>query len=88
MKIGECGTPQKNSPPKRGEKAATARKVTKLQIFDGVHNTDLLIDAIRQKDRSYIRGALQWLERHPPNPIIVIFLKKAYSHFGFGSLSR
>ncbi len=88
MKIGECGTLQKNSPPKRGEKAATARKITKLQIFAEVHNTDLLIDAIRRKDRSYIRGAHQWLSKHPPNPLIANFLKRVYSEFGFGFLSR
>ncbi len=76
---------QKNSPPKRGEKAATACKATKIQIFAGVHNTDLLIDAIRRKDRSYIKGALQWLEKNPPNPLIVSFLKRVRLHFGFGS---
>lgn len=88
MKTGKCGTQQKNSPPKRGEMAATASRNTKIQIFAGVHNTDLLIDALRAKDRSYIRGAMQWLEKHPPNPLIVKFLRTAYSHFGFGSLSR
>lgn len=88
MKTGKCGTRQKNSPPKRGEKAASANKATKLQIFRGVHNTDLLVDAIRRKDRSYIRGALQWLEKHPPNPLIVSFLRKVYLEFGFGSSPR
>lgn len=88
-KIGRCGALQKNSPPKRGEKAATANETnipSKIQIFRGVHNTDLLIDAIRRKDRSYIRGAHQWLSRHPPNALIVNFLKKVYSQFGFGFL--
>lgn len=88
MKTGRCGGQQKNSPPKRGERAATPVKITKIQIFRGVHNTELLIDALRRQDRSYIRGSLQWLERHPPNKFIVEFLKKAYAHFGYGSFSR
>lgn len=88
MKTGKCGMQRKSSPPKRGEMAATANKTTKIQIFDGVHNTDLLIDALRRKDRSYIKGAIQWLERHPPNIFIVEFLKKACSHFGSGHLPQ
>lgn len=62
--------------------------MTKEQIFKDVGNADLLIDALRRKDKSYLRGAIKWLKKHPPNPLIVIFLQKAYLHFGFGSLSR
>jgi hypothetical protein len=31
--------------------------------------------------RSYIRGALQWLERKPPNPYIVPLLKRAMERY-------
>lgn len=90
MKIGRCGKLRKNSPPKRGEKAALTMEkdvITKVQIFAGVYNAQLLIAALRRKDQSYIRGALQWLIRKPPNPHIVNFLRAAYFHFRSGSLS-
>ena len=55
----------------------------RVDPFKGVVNPNTLKDMIRKavggdaKARSYCRGALQYLERKPPNPFIVKVLKKA-----------
>lgn len=42
-------------------------------------NPDELIDAIKRKDASYLRGAIQWYERKKGSETLVGFLKKALS---------
>lgn len=55
----------------------------RVDPFKGVVNPDTLKDAMRKmvsgdaKSKSYCRGALQYLERKPPNPFIVKVLRKA-----------
>lgn len=56
---------------------------SRVDPFKGVVNPDILKENIRKmcdgdnNARSYCRGALQFLERKPPNPFIVKVLKKA-----------
>lgn len=65
----------------------TAMKVSRVQLFEGVHNPDLVVAAVRnlqEGDRdaeSYLRGSIQFLERKPPNPFIVPLLRKALHEF-------
>jgi hypothetical protein len=69
---------KKAAPEGAAKRQTTAMKAkTRIDPMKGVVNPDLLIDAIRRRDYSYVRGALQWLERNPPNPFVVKFLKKA-----------
>ena len=59
-------------------KRAELRK--KLQRLIGADaNPDELIDAIKRKDASYLRGAIQWYERKNGSEILVKFLRKALS---------
>ena len=50
---------------------------SKKDPMKGVVKPAELVTAIRQANVSYMRGALQYLERKPPNPFIVPVLKKA-----------
>jgi len=47
----------------------------------GVVKPDELVEAIKKRDSSYVRGALQWLREHPPNKHIVPLLEKALERF-------
>ena len=55
----------------------------RVDPFKGVVNPGILKENIRKmmdgddRARSYCRGALQFLERKPPNPHIVKVLKRA-----------
>ncbi len=51
------------------------------EVMKGVVKPDELIAALRKADVSYVRGALQFLERKPPNPFVVPILKKALERF-------
>ncbi len=66
---GKCGNKQGNSPVKS--------KLTVAQLFEGVSDSDRIVDALRRGDKSFIRGVIQWYERHPKNPLLVPFLKRA-----------
>ena len=66
---GKCGNKRGNSPMKS--------KITIDQLFEGVSNSDKIVDALRRRDKSFIRGVIQWYERHPKNPFLVPFLRKA-----------
>lgn len=56
---------------------------SRVDPFKGVVNPDILKTEMKKmvagdaKSRSYCRGALNYLERKPPNPFIVKVLKKA-----------
>ena len=56
---------------------------SKIDPMKGVVNADILKQELRNmvdgkpNARSYVRGALNYLERKPPNPFIVKVLKKA-----------
>lgn len=56
---------------------------SKIDPFAGVVKADVLKEHIRglingkRESFSYIRGSLQYLERHPPNKYIVPLLKRA-----------
>lgn len=56
---------------------------SRVDPFKGVVNPDALRDQIRKmvagnaSAKSYCRGALNYLERKPPNPFIVEVLRKA-----------
>ncbi len=52
-------------------------KLKKLISADA--NPTALVDAVKRKDASYIRGALQWYERQGGKTLLVDFLKKAYA---------
>lgn len=74
---------KKGPNPKKGAKRQTTAMKAKNRIdpWRGVVNPDLLIAAIKRRDYSYVRGALNYLQgtkkRKPPNPYIVPFLTKA-----------
>lgn len=56
---------------------------SRVDPFKGVVNPDALRDQMRKmvagnaNAKSYCRGALNYLERKPPNPFIVEVLRKA-----------
>lgn len=54
---------------------------TRKDPLKGVHQPELLLERIKARDYSYVRGSLQVLERKPPNPYIVPVLKKALEKF-------
>lgn len=64
---------------------------SKIDPFAGVRKGDVLKVHIRQmcggldRSRSYCRGALQFLERHPPNKYIVPLLRKAMQKARYGA---
>ncbi len=66
---GKCGNKQGNSPVKA--------KITIAQLFEGVNDSDRIVDALRRGDKSFIKGVIQVYERHPRNPLLVPFLKRA-----------
>jgi hypothetical protein len=41
-------------------------------------NPEKLAAAIKRRDKSYIRGALQWYERKQPKSCLTMFLKQLY----------
>jgi hypothetical protein len=41
-------------------------------------NPEKLVAAIQRRDKSYIRGALQWYERKQPKGCLTTFLKQVY----------
>jgi hypothetical protein len=63
-------------------------KVSRVQLFRGVHNPESLIEQIRAyaagdgNAGSYLRGSLQYLERFPPNKLIAPLLRKTLNEFG------
>ncbi len=65
----------------------TAMKTSRVQLFKGVHNPELVIEAIRNLRNgdmnagSYLRGSIQYLERFPPNPLVVPLLRRALHEF-------
>lgn len=65
--------------------AATREK--KIDPFKGVVNPDSLRDEMRKMAagdwdaKSYVRGALKYLEKHPPNKYIVPLLRKAMERY-------
>lgn|GEM_PF-3552262 len=66
---GKCGNKQGRSPVKP--------RITVAQLFENVNDSDKIIDALRRKDKSFIRGVIQCYERYPKNPFLVPFLKRA-----------
>ena len=52
-------------------------RITVAQLFENVNDSDKIIDALRRKDKSFIRGVIQCYERYPKNPFLVPFLKRA-----------
>lgn len=58
-----------------------------INPLTGVVKPEILTVHIKQccdgmdRSRSYVRGAVQYLERKPPNPFIVPLLKKALQRF-------
>ena len=64
-------------------KQTTAMKEAqpKIDPFKGVVKSDVLIERMKARDTSYVRGALQWLAKHPPNPYIVPLLRAALEKF-------
>lgn len=61
--------------------------MTKIDPMKGVVKPEILATHIRQcvggdtNSRSYLRGAIQYLERKPPNPFVVPLLKKALEQY-------
>lgn len=59
-----------------------------LAAMKGVHNPEKLAEQIRAcvtgnyDARGYLNGAIQVLERNPPNNIIVPLLRRARDEFG------
>lgn len=57
---------------------------SRVDPFKGVVNPEILREQMKKmvegdsKARSYCRGALNYLERKPPNPLIVDVLKRAF----------
>ena len=55
--------------------------------MQGVYNPESLVEQLRKlkagdsNARSYIKGSLQWLEKHPPNKHVVPFLKAVLEKF-------
>ncbi|KKN27007.1 hypothetical protein LCGC14_0868880 [marine sediment metagenome] len=66
---GKCGNKQGRSPVKS--------RVTVAQLFENVNDSDRIVDALRRGDKAFIKGVIQWYERHPKNPFLVPFLKRA-----------
>ena len=66
---GKCGNKRGRSPVKS--------RVTIVQLFEGVNDSDKIVDALRRGDKSFIKGVIQVYERHPKNPFLVPFLKRA-----------
>lgn len=60
---------------------------SKVDAFKGVVKPDVLKEHMKNcvkgddKSRSYVRGALQFLERKSPNPFIVPLLKKTLEKY-------
>ncbi|MCB7128928.1 MAG: hypothetical protein J3T61_05260 [Candidatus Brocadiales bacterium] len=68
--------------------AATAKKDAIVQVFEGVSNKEEIIDAMRRRDRSYIKGVIQCYERYPVNPFLVKFLRKVLQSLPYGASLR
>ncbi len=66
---GKCGNVRGNSPVKS--------KPTIAQLFENINDSDRIVDALRRGDKSFIKGVIQVYERHPKNPLLVPFLKRA-----------
>lgn len=60
-----------------GQTAATADKRSIVQVFEGISKPEQIIDGLRRRDASYIKGVIQHYERFPINPLLVEFLRKA-----------
>lgn len=58
-----------------------------IDPFEGVLKPDVLREELRKLSKgdwdakSYIRGSLKYLEKHPPNKYIVPLLKKAMERY-------
>lgn len=61
--------------------------MSKIDPMEGVVKADVLSESLRSlrnrehNARSYVRGALQYLQRKPPNPYIVPLLRFALEKF-------
>lgn len=78
----------KKAPANGGKRLqTTAMKGNRIDPLTGVVKPEILAVHIRQcvagniNSRNYVRGAVQFLERKPPNPFIVPLLKKAMQRF-------
>lgn len=78
----------KKAPSKGGKhRQTTAMKKPRVDPMTGVVKPEILTVHIKEccggmaKSRSYLRGAIQVLERKPPNLFIVPLLKKALEKF-------
>ena len=71
----------------KGRRQTTAMKGKSISPLTGVVKPEVLVVHIKQccdgmdRSKSYLRGALQYLERKPPNPFIVPLLKKALQRY-------
>jgi hypothetical protein len=58
-----------------------------IDPLKGVHNPDLLVEQLAKlkagdrNAKNYIRGSIQYLDRFPPNKLIVPILRKALEKF-------
>lgn len=59
-----------------------------VQVFDGVSNKEEIIAALQRRDTGYLKGVVQWYERHPKNPFLVKFLKKVLQSWPYGASRR
>jgi hypothetical protein len=60
--------------PKRKNRQLRLREQIKADA-----NPENLVAAIKRRDRSYLRGALQWYERQTGRRELIEFLRECYS---------
>ena len=60
-----------------GQATVAVRNKAIVQVFEGISKPEQIIDGLRRRDASYIKGVIQHYERFPINPLLVEFLRKA-----------